>query len=271
MSKIILAIVGDTHINSTVALRIPIMKMDDGSTNRASKLQQEYWNAWIDFCNQAKDKARGGKLIAVFNGDTVELDTKNRSHQVHTRNPATVIDVAYRTLEPMLDIAKEVYWMRGTEAHVGKSASMEELLAADCTKTIRKNGTASWWDLRMNVQGVLIDISHHTNMGTTLAGRGNAAARLAIRTMEEYSEWGEPAPKIAIRGHVHTFSDSGLTYPVRALTHGCWTATNSYSHRIGLGGRMPHIGGLFITIEDGKYNIEKVQYEYKREKAEIVN
>ena len=112
--------------------------------------------------------------MLVLNGDIVEKDNKRRTHQIITRNDATLLRIAVSTLKPALEWADAIYVVRGTEAHVGKSAEMEEALAYDIGA--EKDGELhSHWHLRAVAGGVRMDIAHHATMGGMPWTERNAA------------------------------------------------------------------------------------------------
>ena len=98
-----LLIASDLHSNSTVGLCKPVVKLDDGDQVHAGTARRWLWQTWQDILKTAKAKRRGD-LYAILNGDAVELDTKNRSLQLITRNQEEAISNAVDTLEPLFDL-----------------------------------------------------------------------------------------------------------------------------------------------------------------------
>ncbi len=122
-------IVSDTHINSTVALAPPTLQLDDGGVYHASRPQRWLWDCWNDFARRCA--RMDGKKILILNGDLAELDTKRRSIQLISFNKATIQRLVLESLSPLIDIADVVIVIRGTPAHSGKSAWIEEAIAND--------------------------------------------------------------------------------------------------------------------------------------------
>lgn len=79
-----LAIVADTHAGSTVGLCPPRVTLDDGGECAPSKEQRRMWGWWLEYWQEVK--RRQGEVVAIFLGDMIEGDTKQRSTQVVTRN-----------------------------------------------------------------------------------------------------------------------------------------------------------------------------------------
>src|SRR3990170_2975099 len=161
----ILAVVSDTHINSSVGLSPLSVNLDDGGTYHASKGQRWLWHNWLDFWQsvgecvtkhtQGKDKPN---VWTVFNGDLVEGDGKNRSHQLITHNDTTAMRIALDAIQPALEASERVFVIRGTAAHVGLSASLEEKIAIDIEAVkCKETDTYSWWTLLLDCDGVLFD------------------------------------------------------------------------------------------------------------------
>src|SRR3972149_9686768 len=101
----ILAVVSDTHINSTVGLSTPSVTLDDGGEYRASKGQRWLWHNWLDFWDTVTELVtrHDAKVWTVFNGDLVEGDGKNRSTQLITQNDTTVMSMALDAIRPALE------------------------------------------------------------------------------------------------------------------------------------------------------------------------
>ena len=268
--KITVVAVSDMHINFTGGLCPPSVPLDDGGTYLPSKPQRVLWKAWLDFC----DKAHSVKnpVYVILNGDIVEADG-SKSLQHVSRNKSTIHDMAMTVLSPLTDRAAKVFVVRGTEYHVGQSSPSEESIAKDLINVVpynkmgNKKGTYSWWYLRVKIAGVRFDVAHHVSMGFAPWTEKNASNKLAVQLMYEYAEWGEPYPQIALRAHMHRLSDSGINYPIHALTMPCWCMKSAFTHRIGRGNDMPKIGGLIITCENGKADVDAVMYRPHRDEA----
>ena len=149
--------------------------------------------------------------------------------------------------------------LRGTEAHSGPSGAMDETLARELgAEAATADGPASWWQLRLEVEGVRLDVAHHPPGG---GGRrpwtaANFAATLAAMAFYETAARGEKPPHLYVRGHVHRPGDSYDAHPVRALVLPSWQLTTSYGYRIG-GGALP-VGGAYVVCS-GKGNYEVVK------------
>ena len=132
MADCIVAVVSDLHSNSTIGLCPYSFNLDDGGTYKASKAQRWLWRNWQDYWKRIANLSQdtGLPVVAVVNGDITDGD-HHGSPQLITRNDADQLRLGIAVLEPVLNTARRVFVVRGTEAHVGKSASLEEMIAQD--------------------------------------------------------------------------------------------------------------------------------------------
>jgi hypothetical protein len=255
------ALLSDLHCNSTVGLCSPTVNLDDGGTYRASKTQRWIWRQWLTYW-QAVEEARGdGPLIVILNGELAD-DNYHPTTQLVTRNPADMLKLSAAALEPMLSRLREgdyIYVTRGTEAHSGPSAHLDETIAHDIGAVMadRDAEIYSFWRLKLDVEGVRFDIAHHPPGGGGRVPwmRNNFAAKLAAMSLFDAAARGEKAPHLLVRGHVHAPGDSYDAFAVRALVLPSWQLTTSYGHRIG-GDALP-VGGAIVTCEDGRATVAK--------------
>lgn len=262
MAKLTIGWLSDLQTNSTVALCPPVVNLDDGGSYHASRTQRQLWNDYLNFRDRLKSAKGDGDLYLVFNGDLHDGD-HHQTSQIITRNTATMQNIAADVIDPMAQIADKMFLIRGTEAHVGKSAALEEEIAKDLG--FEKNGKKySWWYLKARFKSYWFDVAHHTSMGSTPVGKGNAANKLAAEIIFEYANRGEKPPDYAIRSHVHRHADSFDNYITRAIILPCWQYNNAFAHRIAPG-KLPTIGGMIWEKEDGKQPTwTAVTYEPKK-------
>lgn len=262
----IVVVASDLHTGSTVGLSPPYVQLDDGGTHKASKLQRWFWRNWLDtwaFYKELKEKEQL-PLVFVLNGDAADGDHHD-TPQVITRNKATQLRIAVKTLEPTFDVVDKFFIMRGTESHVGKSAWIEEILAEDIGAEKCSDEMHSWWHLYANFGGVTFDIKHHPEAGS---GRpwtaANPANTIAYMVSSKYALDGKKPPDVAVRAHRHTFMDNGTTYKTRVFQTPPWQFSTAFVHRIGMGGDPPVCGSIYFVCRDGRYFYDKKFYEVKR-------
>jgi hypothetical protein len=264
----IVAAVGDMHVNSTVALSKKSINLDDGGTHRASAAQNFIHDTWVDYWDKVwkQKKKRGAKwpLYVILNGELAD-DNYHATTQLITKNPADQLRHAVKVLERPIDMADYVFVARGTEAHVGLNAWIDELIARDigAIGPPELEDVKSWFHLRVSMGGVPFDVAHHPSTGHRVPWtKGADANRLAASLVHRYAEYnhfmrqqGKPEhqqelPQIAIRGHNHRPSDSANNHPVRAIIMPSWQLTNSFGHR--LGGDWLPIGGNYFLCKRGE-------------------
>lgn len=261
MDGAIVAVVGDLHCNSTVALGRPIFLLDEEGQYRASPQQRWIWRHWLDYWQQvaAAKERTGYPVVAVLNGELAD-DNYHATTQLVTRNNADQIRHAVSVLEPCLDVADHIVVTRGTEAHSKQNATMDELIAEDIGAVRDNHGHAAMWSFRASLKGVDILVTHHPQGGG--GGRSwtgdNAANLLAADIMLSHHDAGEKPPDLVFTGHIHKKQDSHDAHKTRVVMVPSWQLCTSYGYRIG-GGVKPFlpIGGVYAIIEDGQYEVFK--------------
>lgn len=268
MTTEIVVVMGDTHINSTVGLCKPNITLDDGGTYQASKGQRWLWRSFLDYVDTVKahQVSTDGRVTLILNGDTIEADTKGRSRQVITRNKADIIRMAYNTLEPIIEISDRVIVVRGTAAHVGKSAEYEEEFASDLTGVVMNGEISSWWEIDVEIGGVLMNIMHHGKIGRQPNTRSNPLNTIATNMM--FDCIGKRLPDIVLRSHNHVKADTYDNYPCRVLALPAWQLSTEYTFRGGFG--KADIGGLILLCNQGKAEVIKKLYEIPATKPMVL-
>jgi hypothetical protein len=267
-----LLIVSDTHSNSTVGLAKPSIQLDDGDKVHASTARRWLFHTFEDILKKAQEKARG-ELYGLINGDAIELDAKNRSLQLITKNQTEAIQNACEVFEPMFDICKGVYVVRGTEAHVGQQAQAEEALAANFNNSIMNPDTDnhSWNWLPLELDGVRMDIMHHPKGGE--GGRPmnsqGVVDRLASDTLFSYANKGKLPPHLVIRSHLHKYRDSKDAFFTRAIITPAMSLLTSYVYRIGINA-SEDVGAILIYCHEGRYAVEPLRYPVREQTCQIL-
>lgn len=261
-----LIVLSDLHINSTVALSFPEVSLDDGGIYHYSKSQRWLESNLLDF-RKSFDKLEGEKIL-VINGDLIDMN-KHNQHQLITPNISIAIDHAYSLLKiHIMDCIDKLYIVRGTEAHVGKVAEYEDIVANKLGAIQDEFGNSVHWSLLLDVNGVVFDIAHHGVVGQKAWTRTHPLDSLAANTIIEATKNSSVLPDVIIRSHLHTYADTYDNYPVRVIQTPAWQLATSFSYRIGAG--LADIGGLIFTCEDGKYELIKKLYKPEGKKPTVV-
>jgi hypothetical protein len=270
---IVLAVVSDIHAGSTVAICPPRVALDDGANYEASKAQQWLWQCWEQYwahvdavrCEHSAD------LYAVFNGDLVE-GNHHGTTQILSGNPNAQAAVVTACMAvPLALKPSRLFFIRGTDAHVGQSASAEERIADGLRRDKRPvvgdaaTGTASQWHLRMELHGHLIDVAHHGRTGQREHTRQSAAVLHAHDILLAHVKNGDRYPDLCLRGHYHKFNDSHDAAPTRVVTTGAWQLATSHVHKVATDS-LADIGGAIVTLSPGVIpDVEKVHFKAQRE------
>lgn len=267
MSVTLLAVTSDQHAGSTVALCPPTITLDDGGSYVASAGQRWLWDRWGAFWKRVAElrKRHRAKLVAAFNGDMTDGDHHGTT-QILSGNPTAQAAVVNELMKIPLALSPDaLFFIRGTEAHVGKSAAFEERVALGLKKDGRpvigdaQTGTASHWHAKLELEGVRIDLAHHGRMGQRPWTKGNVVANYAAEIFYDHAARGEPHPHLAIRSHQHRYADTGNAHPVRVIQTQAWQLATAFIHRINPGA-IADVGGIIVICRDGGFEVEALTY-----------
>ena len=261
---VVLAITSDTHCRSTVGLLSPKgVPLDDGGHVTPSKGQLWLWDCWLSFWDMVDGlKARHDAPIWwVSNGDLVEGDHHN-TYQIVSRNAIQEREIVRDALDIPLALDPErIFIIRGTESHVGQGGSSEESIARALSddwpvEPDPETGNYSWWKLMMEVEGLLLDFTHHGRTGYRPWTHANATMLLAAQIVMERVRGGERIPDLAIRSHFHRHSDSYDAHLCRVIQTPAYQLGTSYVVK-----KVPEsladVGGIAIVLDDGQYEVHK--------------
>lgn len=266
----VIAVFSDTHINSTIGLYAPGSGLDDGATIQSSKSQSWLWESvWLPYWKEVAEtakKTRATKVYAVSLGDLVDINTHSHA-QLFTENQAVIVAGALDALAPSAKIVDEYIFLRGTEAHCGRSCFLEELVAAMYAKSghaVLKDeatGAYSHWFLEISFDGVNCVFAHHPGTNSTRPWtQGGGAIRKAAWLTYDY--YGQPwQPQIGVFGHVHHNEDSADSHPVRVVFSRPMSFFTAFDHRLGHTAQNPKVGGIIMVAKEGSLWLKKVQHE----------
>lgn len=275
----ILADVGDFHINSTTALLGHPVQLDDGGHYSPSERQAWIWSRFIRYCQLVESVRRRLRLPlwVLLKGELAD-NNRHKTTQIISRNEADIIEMAVQHLTPLVQAADHVIVLRGTEAHVGPSAWLDEQIARALRDRILGSrligdpvtNTASHFIWRGTIGGIHIHAGHHPGAASRVPHtRGNEANRAAHRIFYEYSRinsrlWrAEQAPTgwpdLALFGHNHYPADSKNHHPVRAVITPSWQLNTVFGHRLG-GDQLPIGGNIIYCKGPGRYELSPIHY-----------
>lgn len=249
-------VISDTHCGCALGLAHPDgASLDYGGTYHPSKLQLKLWDVWEEFWGEWVPTATHGEPFAVVhNGDAIDGVHHGATTQ-WSHNLADQSEHAYKILKPVVDLCEGRYYhIRGTEAHVGKSASEEERLARRLGAIPNAEGQHARYELWLRVGGKLCHFLHHVGSTSSSAHESSAVNAELAAMYADAGRWGREPPMIVVRSHRHRCievrlpADSGYA---TVFVTACFQLKTPFTWKIA-GARVttPQIGGSLIRVGD---------------------
>ncbi len=210
----------------------------------------------------------GEPFILVHNGDIID-GVHHGTTALSTSNLTIQSRIAVEWMEPHVGNAEEYYQIRGTEAHVGKSAEAEEGISADLGAEMdEETGSYSRWELWMKFAGELIHFSHHLGTTSSTAYESSAPMREIVAAFVESGQFQMRPPSIIVRSHRHRYIKVSPPHCQLVVTPG-WQAKTPFVYKIDRL-RSPMFGGILITDTDhGVEIIPKIYFLKQTKSVEI--
>ena len=272
-----IVVISDIHAGCKFALCPPKISLDYAGYYSASKFQLilykkwcEFWRVWVPLITKGDD------YVLVINGDAVD-GTHHGSKTQISQNYADQANIFETLMKiPLADNhLKAIYFIRGTEAHVGKSAEQEEQIAKRINAIPDNEGNYSRYDLwfELGEKKSLIHFSHHVAATSSAAYESTAVFKELVEAYNEAGRWNERPPDCIIRSHRHRAmiinipASNGMAYS--AVTPG-WQLKTPFVWKMGLGrSSQPQIGGLVIRENTAGYlYVASRTWTLKRSKTE---
>ncbi len=245
----------DTHIGSALGL-CPSdgFGLDDGGAYRPSRLQRKLWAMWEEFWGTWVPKATVGQPFhVVMNGDAIDGVPHQSVAQI-TGNMEDQVRHAMGVLEPVASYARasggEYYHVRGTEAHVGKSAQHEEALARQLGAVASEDDQHARYTLWLRIGGSLCHFAHHIGTTGTSHYQSTAVMKELTEAFYHAGRWGDEPPQVVVRSHRHTSLQ--IRVPARdesalSIVTPAWQLKTPFAYKIpGARQSEPEIGGVLI-------------------------
>lgn len=261
-----LVVISDTHSGCRVALCPPQgADLDDGGNYQPSALQLKLWAYWREFWDEFVPEAtRGEPYDLLHNGDAIDGVHHGSTTQI-SQNLEDQGELAYSLLQPVVDACKKqggkYYHIRGTEAHVGKSAVEEERLAKRLGAVPNDQKQFARYDLWKMVGPKLIHALHHVGTTGSAAYEATAVHKELTESFVEAARWGHRPPDVIVRSHRHrhieiqiaTGGEDGATSRAIACVSPCWQGKTPFAWKIP-GARLstPQFGGIVIRYAHGE-------------------
>lgn len=240
-----IVVISDTHFGSSVALS-QIHQLDDGGYYKPSALQAKLYRLWIAYWEWVYRHVGKDAFVLVHVGDVTD-GFHHGTTQLSSGNLTTQGRLAIDMLMPHVSRASSYFQLRGTEAHVGKSAQEEEAIACALGAVKDKeSGCYSRWELWMKFQGGLVHLAHHLGSTSSSAYESSALMREVVAAFAESGQFGFRPPGIVVRAHTHRY--------LKIEGPGGWIgvklpgfqAKTSFVYRMDRL-RGPHFGGIVIS------------------------
>jgi hypothetical protein len=252
--------ISDTHSGCSLALCPPDgVQLDDGGRYMPSDFQLKMWAMWEEFWGEwVPEATRGEPFAVVHNGDAVEGVHHGSKTQI-TNNLTVHSRIAYAVLGPVVEQCEGRYYhIRGTEAHVGKSAEEEEALAESLGAIPNPEGQYARYDLWKEVGGggELVHSLHHIGTTSSNAYEATAPHKELVEMYTEAGRWGDRPPMIAVRSHRHRHIETSIPTAhgkARVVVTPAWQGKTPFSWKIA-GARIttPQFGGVLVRWSEDK-------------------
>jgi len=252
-----IVVISDTHCGCRLGLCPPSVALDDGGTYVHSKLQAKVWEMWKEFWGEWVPRVtKGEPFVVIHNGDVIDGNHHESVTQV-SHNIGDQVAIAREVMHVPLNMPNctGYYHIRGTEAHVGKSAQAEEGLAASLGASPNEEGQYARWELWVRLpSGPLVHFSHHIGTTSSAAYESTAVHKELVEAYNEAGRWGDEPPDCVVRSHRHRHYEIRIAttkgYGISTVTPG-WQLKTPFVWKGTLGRTgTPQIGGILIRGGD---------------------
>lgn len=273
--------VSDIHAGCQLALCPPEgVQLDDAGRYMPSDFQLKMWSMWEEYWGEWVPWAtRGEPYSVVFNGDALDGVHHNSTTQI-SHNLGDQHKVAQAILKPIVELCEGRYYhIRGTEAHVGKSATAEEGLAKALGAIPNEIGQHARYDLWKEVgTGRLCHFLHHIGTTGSQAYEATAVHKELVEEFVEAGRWGNRPPDVCVRSHRHRFIKTSLstgkagsyeTGEAISVVTPAWQGKTPFVWKIP-GGRLatPQFGGILIREANGELFVREKVWTVERSRTE---
>lgn len=258
--KTVIALPTDTHCGSTLGLIRPEpYQLEDGGTYHPNRTQKLIGKKWEQDWKRVGELRKGGRLIVGHAGDAIE-GAHHDMRQVVTTNLAQQKTIHIECMEWGLKLAggaDKLYYIAGTYNHAGTSESeigrdLDAEPSIPDSRDDKHDGRYSWYHLRLDVDGIILDIAHQ---GAAPGGRvwttESALMGVIKSAYFQACEAKQKPTRYYIRAHKHCATHAAYSRGMQIVTDGfilpAYQAITEYSNRVA---HVASIGMLIIVIED---------------------
>jgi len=162
MAKKTLLIISDLHVGSRWGLFPRDFQLSTGEVYQLNRGQEYLLECWEHTLAQVPKRFD----VLIVNGDAINGPNPRESARDQIeQDPEWQVRAALALLEPVAKRARETYLTQGSAYHVGEAAKDEERLGWMLGAVPDPAGHYAWDWLLLDIQGVLLDISHHRSVG----------------------------------------------------------------------------------------------------------
>lgn len=258
-SPIVVVPIGDLHVGSSVALCHPDgIVLEDGGRYMPNAAQVWLWKRYSDILARVRElRKRRVHVVTIFMGEFVD-GRHHETTQLASQAPEIQAAAAIDVFQPLATMSHELYVLRGTDAHSGHGAATDYAIGRELGAVRDVTGQAAFYELRLDVGGVLIDAAHHiSGGGDDVRLYGNAIKRETAAMLFE-----QPAINIVLRGHVHRYADTGDAFGLTrwGMVTPAWQLKTSFTHRV-TRRREFVVGTQLLHIESGAWSRERLMWQ----------
>ena len=245
--------VSDLHAGSSVAICPPHgIALEDGGRYMPSDPQKWAYARWLELIEIMRASRRAGHHVVLnFGGEFID----NNHHEITQLAALTPVDmriVAIELMQPLVALAHEFYVEKGTDAHSGKGGEHDRVCARELgARSNPFTGQPVFSELDLDLGGVIFNFAHHISGAGNNKTAGNNIRNELIEMMLD-----NPAINVVLRGHVHTYADTGHNYmPARwgGVTPS-WKLRDDFISRISRARRLrATVGAIQVTVQSGAF------------------
>lgn len=279
-----LIVISDTHCGCRLALCPPSgVRLDDGGSYLPSPFQRKLWAWWREFWDVwVPEVTRGEPYDVVHNGDAIDGVHHNSTTQI-SHNIGDQVAIAEAVLRPEVERCQKkggtFLHIRGTEAHVGKSAEHEERLARSLGAKPNAEGQYARYDLwkfvgadTKRVKAPLVHLLHHIGTTGSAAHEASAVNAEMAAMFTDAGRWNRQPPDYIVRSHRHRSIAVDLDTArgrAAAIVTPAWQGKSPFAWKIP-GARVsePQIGGIAIRQGDEEFYYRRFVRSFERSAAE---
>lgn len=258
--KTVIALPTDTHCGSTLGLIRPEpYQLEDGGTYHPNRTQKLIGKKWEQDWRRVGELRQGGRLIIGHAGDAIE-GAHHDMRQVVTTNLAQQKTIHIECMEWGLKLAggaDKLYYIAGTYNHAGTAESeigrdLDAEPSIPDSRDDKHDGRYSWYHLRLDVDGIILDIAHHgPRPGSRVWSTENALMNTIKSKYFSELKNHKPVTRYWITAHLHQDVYAPVCNGTKIVTEGfilpAYQAITEYSNRVA---HVASIGMLIIVIED---------------------